>query len=124
MCLKLLFDMNLSPNTVDYFISRGYETLHWQKVGAPDATDAEIMRYAREHGFVVLTYDLDFGTILSITQADSPSVVQIRAKEALSEKVLSLVLDALNRTKDDLLKGAILTIDVEHIRLRLLPIGS
>jgi predicted nuclease of predicted toxin-antitoxin system len=101
----------------------GIESLHWQEVGAPDATDTEIMCYARENGFCVVTLDLDFGTILSVTQVDSPSVVQIRTKEALSEKVLSLVVDALNRTKDDLLEGAILTIDVDRIRLRLLPIG-
>jgi predicted nuclease of predicted toxin-antitoxin system len=123
MCLKLLFDMNISPNAADYFASRGFECIHWQKVGAPGATDAEIMRYARENGFIVVTLDLDFGTILSVTQVSSPSVVQIRAKETLSEKVLSLVSDALYRTKEELLNGAILTIDVDRIRLRLLPIG-
>jgi predicted nuclease of predicted toxin-antitoxin system len=37
------------------------------------------MAYALANNFVVLTHDLDFGTILAATQGNKPSVVQIRA---------------------------------------------
>ena len=38
----------------------GIEAVHWQSVGAPDATDTEIMAYAREQDVTILTHDLDF----------------------------------------------------------------
>jgi predicted nuclease of predicted toxin-antitoxin system len=40
---------------------------------------AERLAYAAEHGYTVLTNDLDFGTILAATQGEKPSVVQIRS---------------------------------------------
>lgn len=42
------------------------------------ATDEEIMRWARENGYVVFTHDLNFGVILAATRAQSPSVIQVR----------------------------------------------
>jgi len=41
--------------------------LHWSAVGQATATDAAICAYAREHGYVILTNDLDFPQILAHT---------------------------------------------------------
>jgi predicted nuclease of predicted toxin-antitoxin system len=37
------------------------------------------MAYAKLHGRIVLTHDLDFSAILAATKGDKPSVVQVRA---------------------------------------------
>ena len=37
------------------------------------------MAWATEHGYVVVTADLDFGAILAATRRMSPSVVQVRS---------------------------------------------
>ena len=39
------------------------------------------MAFAAANDFVVLTHDLDFGSILAATQGKKPSVVQIRAED-------------------------------------------
>jgi predicted nuclease of predicted toxin-antitoxin system len=122
MCLKLLIDMNLSPTFVAYLRDCGIEAQHWIDVGNPEASDLEIMEYASANGYTVVTMDLDFGDILVATQDMAPSVVQIRAKEAISEKVFALSLEAIQTVEQELLKGAILTIDLERARLRMLPI--
>jgi predicted nuclease of predicted toxin-antitoxin system len=51
--------MNLSPNWVDRLDTAGLAAIHWSSIGPMDATDIEIMAYAAEHGYVVLTHDLD-----------------------------------------------------------------
>ena len=77
--MKILIDMNLPPKWADLLIKRGIESIHWHVVGANDASDIEIMEYARDNGYIVLTCDLDFSAILSNTRGFKPSVVQIRA---------------------------------------------
>jgi len=42
------------------------------------ASDAIIVRYARENGFVVVTLDADFHALLALSGADAPSVIRIR----------------------------------------------
>ena len=58
----------------------GIEAVHWSSVGDLRAPDHLIMDFAREHGYIVFTHDLDFGTILAATQAEAPSVIQIRTQ--------------------------------------------
>ena len=70
--------MNLSPAWVDRFTQAGVEAIHWSKVGSQKAKDREIMENAFCNRFVLFTHDLDFGSILAATNANFPSVLQIR----------------------------------------------
>jgi predicted nuclease of predicted toxin-antitoxin system len=72
--VKLLVDMNLSPQWVDRLNAAGLPAVHWSRVGRMDAADIEIMAYAAKHDYVVLTHDLDFSAILAATQGIKPSV--------------------------------------------------
>jgi predicted nuclease of predicted toxin-antitoxin system len=77
--VKLLIDMNLSPRWVDVLRAAGLDAVHWSFLGPADAPDAEIFDYAAQNGCIVVTHDLDFGSILATTGCSKPSVVQIRA---------------------------------------------
>ncbi len=79
--MKRLVDMNLSPRWVNLLADAGMVAAHGSTLGANNAPNAEIMAYAREHHWVVLTHDLDFSAILAATHGDKPSVVQIRAED-------------------------------------------
>ena len=59
--MKVLLDMNLSLHWVQFLSDDGIECIHWSNVGDPRAADAEIMQWARDHGFVLFTNDMDFG---------------------------------------------------------------
>jgi predicted nuclease of predicted toxin-antitoxin system len=73
--VKLLIDMNLSPDWAGSLTEAGFEAAHWSDLGAVDATDKEIMAYARTNGYVVITHDLDFSSILAATGGEKPSVI-------------------------------------------------
>jgi predicted nuclease of predicted toxin-antitoxin system len=47
--------MNLSPGWVDRLRQHGFEAVHWSTIGAATAPDEEILAWAREHEFVVVT---------------------------------------------------------------------
>ena len=79
--MKLLVDMNLSPNWIGLLNDAGWEAVHWSAVGKGTAPDSEIMAFAAANDYVVLTHDLDFSAILATTHGEKPSVVQIRAED-------------------------------------------
>jgi predicted nuclease of predicted toxin-antitoxin system len=120
--MKLLLDMNLSPRWAGFLITQGWECAHWSGIGEATAKDSEIMEFAAENDYVVLTYDLDFGAILAATQGNKPSVVQLRTKDISVQAVGQKVALALTQTESELTQGALLTIDEHRTRIRLLPI--
>lgn len=63
MSVKLLIDMNLSPDWAPTLQTCGWDAIHWSAVGGPSASDREIMDWAVDHQYVVFILDLDFGTI-------------------------------------------------------------
>lgn len=120
--MRLIIDMNLSPRWTDALANRGNEALHWSTLGAADARDSEIMAMAKERGDAVLTHDLDFGSILAATGADAPSVLQLRLGELAPEIALDAVTAALAQFNEELLRGALVTIDARRSRVSLLPL--
>lgn len=120
--MKLLLDMNLSPRWVATLAAAGIDSVHWSVTGSPRATDQAIMAYARANGFVVLTHDLDFGAILAATHGEKPSVVQIRAGDLSPEAIGDRVIAAIRQLSSELESGALVTIEAERARLRVLPL--
>jgi predicted nuclease of predicted toxin-antitoxin system len=120
--MKILVDMNLSPAWVDFLIRAGYEATHWSQVGPPDAHDDAVMRWANDHGHIVLTSDLDFGAILAATKERRPSVLQLRSDALTLDAVGTLVLAAIRRSLQELSDGALVSIEPARARLRVLPL--
>ena len=120
--MRLLVDMNLSPDWVAVLKSVGWEAIHWSTVGSPRAEDAEIMAWARVQKHVVFTHDLDFGTLLALTHAGSPSVIQVRTQDVTPADIGELVVNALHQFESILEKGALIVLDEARSRARVLPL--
>jgi len=120
--MKILIDMNLSPDWVAVFQRYNIEAVHWSTIGKLDARDTIIMEWARNNNYIVFTHDLDFGTLLAATQANTPSVIQVRTQDVLPVSMENLVISALNQFETQLINGALVTIDQATSRVRILPI--
>jgi len=120
--VKLVVDMNLSPSWVERLAGHGFEAVHWSTIGTATAPDAEILTWANEHGFVVITNDLDFSAILAASAGATPSVVQIRTQDLLSDEAVSIVAKAVQAYREDIERGALLSIDEGGTRVRMLPL--
>ncbi len=83
--LKIVVDMNLSPEWVAVFQDEGWGAVHWSAIGDPRASDRIIMRWAAANSHVAFTHDLDFGTLLAVTGATGPSVIQVRAQNVMPD---------------------------------------
>jgi predicted nuclease of predicted toxin-antitoxin system len=122
--MRFLVDMNLSPKWVGALEQSGIEASHWSQLGAPNASDPEIMTYAKKHRFVVLTNDLDFGSILAATGGNAPSVVQLRTEDCRVESIGGFVIESIMQAKDQIGAGALVTIETSKLRITSLPIGT
>ena len=120
MNLRILVDMSLSPGWTLALSRPGLQAVHWSAVGDPGAPDREIMAWAVAHDHVVFTHDLDFGTMLALSQAAGPSVIQVRARDVLPETLEGTVIAAIRQHERELASGA-LVVEPGRGRVRLLP---
>ena len=120
--MKLLIDMNLPPKLANILTVEGIESVHWSRVGSMDAEDSEIFSYAIQNDYIIVTCDLDFSAMLSITSDRKPSVIQIRTRNVPWNELAKVVEKSISQSARELNAGAILTIDAKKLRLRLLPL--
>ena len=122
MTTQILIDMNLSPDWVPVLQRSGWQAVHWSNVGDPRATDRTIMDWALANSYIVFTHDLDFGTMLALTHAKGPSVLQLRSDDVLLDHLENVVVAALRQHETDLASGALVVVDEGKRRVRILPI--
>ncbi len=71
----------------------------------------------------MLSHDQDFTAILAVTRATKPSLVNLRVSYVGAERLAGAVTSVLLAVEDDLVAGAIVTIDDRGARVRRLPVA-
>ena len=122
--MKIVLDVNLSPDWLVVLRAGGYEAVHWSTIGPHNAHDVEIVAWAEREDAEILTRDLDFGAYIVLEGRTKPSVVQVRAKRSAPDRYVALVVAALRQTRSMLDTGAIVTVDLERVRVRSLSYPS
>jgi len=120
--MKIVIDMNLSPLWVDVLKAHGLDALHWSTVGDARAEDTEILNWALANDHVVFTHDLDFGAILAATQANAPSVIQVRTQDVMPAHLEQVIVAALKQCESELKSGALIIVHEGRRRVRMLPL--
>ena len=116
--------MNLSPSWIPALNAGGFEAVHWSDIGQPDAPDNQLFDWARRHGYIIFTHDMDFGAMLALTGTESPSVFQIRTQDVAPAVLAPRAISLLKRFEIDLAVGALIVVDELRERVRLLPLGQ
>jgi predicted nuclease of predicted toxin-antitoxin system len=120
--MRILIDMNLSPGWVNEFKLYNIEAIHRSEIGDIGAPDVAIMDWARKNEYIVFTHDLDFGTALALTKAEKPSVIQVRTQNVTVAHLSKMVISAIETYADLLLKDALIVLDEDKKRIRILPL--
>jgi predicted nuclease of predicted toxin-antitoxin system len=122
--MRLVVDMNLTPDWVRFFESAGIAAQHWSSLGHPAASDDDVLSFARERGDVVFTSDLDFGALLAKAGARGPSVVMLRTQDVMPAAIGSQMVALLGELRDELEAGALVVVEPAGRRVRVLPLRS
>jgi len=120
--MRLLVDVCLSTDWIPFLAERGVQVVHWSSIGPRNADDEVIFAHAAEHGYVIFTHDLDFGTLLALTAASGPTVIQARVDDTSVDAIGEAMVDLLRQCEGPLSEGAIVTLMPDRTRVRVLPI--
>ena len=120
--MKLLLDQGLPRTAAKLLSETGVEAIHVGDVGYASADDANIIEFARQGGFVIVTLDADFHALLALSGAIAPSVIRIRMEGLRSEALTSLLRTILQLWGKELESGAVVTAQEEKLRVRRLPL--
>ena len=84
--MKLLFDENLSPRLVGTLSDFYPQSAHVDRVGLGGASDTEVWKYAKLHGFTLVSKDSDFHE-RSVLTGCPPKVVWIRRGNCTNRQI-------------------------------------
>lgn len=90
--------------------------------GLATAKDSKILDFGRQEGLVVVTLDADFHALLALAGLSGPSVIRIRIEGLRGENLARLLVSVLQVCSDDLLKGAMVSVTENGVRIRRLPV--
>ena len=120
--LRFLADIGISPASVTYLHTLGFDAVHLVEQGLQRMSDAEIIDKASTEERVILTHDLDFGTLMAASSKALPSVVIFRLANMAPTNVNTYLQLLIRDHSEKLRSGAIISISETAIRTRLLPI--
>jgi predicted nuclease of predicted toxin-antitoxin system len=120
---RILVDMNLSTEWISLLQVAGHQAVHWSDVGDPRAPATALMEWSVANNYAVFTHDLDFGTMLALSRADGPSVLQVRCLNVLPEEIGALVLSLLRTYAGEMEQGALVVADERRSRVRIMTLN-
>jgi predicted nuclease of predicted toxin-antitoxin system len=113
--VKLLIDSSMWSPVVGDLRRAGYD-VEAVKDWPADPGDRAILAHAHSHGQILVTLDKDFGDL--IVRDGHPHAGLLRLVTDSVELQTPMVLEALAKHGDDLLAGAIVTVEEDRIRVR------
>lgn len=121
--MKLLLDQGLPRTAVAELARYGIVASHVGDLGLAASSDQDILAAADRESAVVVTLDADFHQLLAATRAASPSVIRIRQEGLKGDSVAALLHRVLAMIEHELIQGAVASVSLTDVRVRLLPIG-
>lgn len=116
---KFLLDANLSYRTAEYLQLLGYETSSVAQLRLSRADDETIARYALEHDYIIVTFDLDFGFLFHQMADQLIGVIILRLenqRQAPVHAALTRLLEA-GLLADPANQQALIVVDETKIRV-------
>ena len=120
--MKLLLDQGLPRTAATALATLGWDVLHVGEIGMAAATDQDILRRALAERRAVVTLDADFHAILALENASAPSVIRVRIEGLRGVELAALIQRVVRVCEDDLVAGAMVTVDERGVRVRALPV--
>ncbi len=106
-CVPYILKTNLQKETFDVVHAK-----EWLK----DPGDEKILEYAHQEKRILVTLDKDFGELAIIKDQPHSGIVRLVDMSIKTQSLMCIF--ALNHHGDELIKGAVVTIEPGRIRIR------
>ena len=120
--MEFLLDENLPLSFVELLQKAGFATGHVRLIGLQGASDFRIAEYAKNHKLVLITKDLEFGSLLLYPKGSHYGVLVLRLPQHFNkEQILRFLMNFLKSANTTILIQHIIVLEVGKYRLRKLP---
>ena len=122
--MRFLIDNALSPVVAEGLRQADHDGIHVRDLGLAAADDETIFEHADRDQRVIVSADTDFGTILAMRNAASPSVILFRGATPRNPiGQVKLLIANLAAIAPSIECGAVVVLEPQRIRVRSLPIS-
>ena len=119
--MKFFLDENLPLSLSEVFTESGFETEHAKTSGLRGATDKEIAKYALKQKKILVTKDLEFGSLLLYPQGSHYGLIVIRVPfNFKTDQIKRVVKNFISKTHAADLINTITIVEVGKYRSRKL----
>ena len=123
--MRFLIDNALSPVVAEGLRQANHDAIHVRDLGLAAADDETIVEHADRDQRVIVSADTDFGTILAMRNAASPSVILFRGATPRNPiGHVKLLIANLAAIAPSIERGAVVVLEPQRIRVRSLPMSS
>jgi predicted nuclease of predicted toxin-antitoxin system len=123
--MRFLIDNALSPVVAEGLRQANHDAIHVRDLGLAAADDETIVEHADRDQRVIVSADTDFGTILAMRNAASPSVILFRGATPRNPiGQVKLLIANLAAIAPSIERGAVVVLEPQRIRVRSLPMSS
>lgn len=121
--MRFLVDACVQLEIATALRAQGYDATHVREESLQRLPDPEVFLKAAREERILVTFDLDFGEIISLSGGSEISVIVLRLRNPRLDRVLNRLENAIAQTAGALVAGAIVSVDDDRHRVRKLPIG-
>lgn len=116
---KFLLDADMPRSSATVIRALGFDVEDVRDLGMRYAKDSEIIEYAHKNGRVVVTRDLDFGSVLQYPNHPGAIILRLPS-EYTAKKINDVLRDFLSSVERQILYGAIIVVEIGRYRRRSL----
>ncbi len=115
--MRFLVDENVSRSVMRWLRNQQYDVLDIESAGLPGASDDDILQTALAQDRIVVTYDKDFGHILTYPRRDHGGVLLIRLRHPTPDNTCQALQRALPSIANIRWRGQVVVIEETRIRI-------
>ena len=121
--MRFLADMGVDIRVVRWLRENGHDAKHLRDEGLHRIPNGEIFVKAISENRVIVTFDLDFGEIVALSQGEKASVILLRLHNTRTPHLIKRLATVLTDATEALEQGAVVVVEESRHRIRYLPLG-
>lgn len=118
--MRFIVDQPVSWHIARDLAAAGHDAIHVRDLGMAASPDPPILERAESDDRIIITQDVDYGTLLILGKRTRPSVIRSRMRDGRPSTQIRLLRQHLPELEIDLRSGAIVLFDDASIRVRRL----
>ena len=120
--MKFVIDQPVSPRVAEWLCDAGHDAFHLRERGLSRLPDDQIVALAVAENRIIVTADLDFTRIITLSGKAGPGLILFRAGNISDDRMLALVQTVLADVDEQRLLRSVTVVDLHSIRVAPLPI--